>query len=288
MVPWLLFAIASIFCWGLFNFGMKVMQQRQYNVSFITLLSSFSWTVVSWIYCLSKYWINWPTTWGYLLLLIAFWNTIFYFLSIQTRVKSLQNIDTTIFFPLHKTFWPIFALIVGLLFFKEWLTIKELVWIVIWIIIPLLLLTKSENRIQKNLKLGVTFVFFTSILAWISWMFPKLAQLQSINIDVFTFFMFFFWTIVTAFSYYVIENKKNKVSLNKELLLFWWLLWILYFLAVYTFNVAMQWNYAVVITINSFSILIPIILSVIFYKEEMTKKKAFVIFLSIVSVILFI
>jgi uncharacterized membrane protein len=50
----------------------------------------------------------------------------------------------------------------------------------------------------------------------------------------------------------------------------------------------MEWNLAIVSTITSFSILIPIVLSVIFYKEKMTYKKAFVIFLSIISIILFI
>ena len=55
-----------------------------------------------------------------------------------------------------------------------------------------------------------------------------------------------------------------------------------------TFTKAVEWNLAIVYTINSFSILVPIILSVIFYKEEMTYKKAFVIFLSVISMLLFI
>jgi uncharacterized membrane protein len=51
---------------------------------------------------------------------------------------------------------------------------------------------------------------------------------------------------------------------------------------------AVTWNFAVAFTINSFSILIPIILSIIFYWEHFNLKKWMVIVLSIVSILLFI
>ncbi len=265
---------------------MKVMQERKYSVSFITLLSSISGMCISAIYCSYKYWFFWPIEWLPWLLLLAFGNTLFYFFSIQTRVKSLKNIDTTIFFPLHKTFWPLLVLAISFLFFDDSISFKELVGIGVWIIVPLMLITKSENKVQKNLKLGILFIFFTSILAAISSIFPKQAYVLSMNMDLFTFFMLLFWTFISGISYFFIEKK--KVIIDKWMIKFWTLFGILYFWALMTFNLAMEWNLAVVITINSFSILIPIILSVIFYKEEMTYKKAFVIFLSIVSVILFI
>ncbi len=267
---------------------MKVMQKREYNVTFITLLSSISGLILSAIYCIYKYNFLWPIDWLLILSLLAFWNTLFYFFSIQTKVKSLSYIDTTLFFPLYKTFAPIIVMWASYLFFKDTLSNIELIWILIWITVPLLLITKSENKLQSNLKLGLIFMIFTSILGATSAVFPKEAFNQNINMDVFTFFMFLFGTIITFISYFFLERWKKKVTLSKKILIFWFILWILYFVAVLTFNLAMEWNLAVVMTINSFSILIPIILSVIFYKEEMTKKKAFVIFLSIVSVILFI
>jgi uncharacterized membrane protein len=72
------------------------------------------------------------------------------------------------------------------------------------------------------------------------------------------------------------------------MVIFGFLIGIFHFLAFMTFQKALTGNLAVVFTINSFSILIPIILSIIFYKDHFNKKKAFVIALSIVSIILFI
>jgi multidrug transporter EmrE-like cation transporter len=65
-------------------------------------------------------------------------------------------------------------------------------------------------------------------------------------------------------------------------------MWVFHYTSFYCFTRALEGNLAVVFTINSFAILIPIILSIIFYKDHFNFKKAFVIALSIVSIILFI
>jgi uncharacterized membrane protein len=89
-------------------------------------------------------------------------------------------------------------------------------------------------------------------------------------------------------SYKFFDKKHKKNYSKKWIYTFWIILWVFQYLWFYTFTHAMGGNLSIVITINSFSILIPIILSVIFYKEEMTIKKWLVIWLSILSVVLFI
>jgi drug/metabolite transporter (DMT)-like permease len=151
-----------------------------------------------------------------------------------------------------------------------------------------MLLTKNENKIQKNLKLWVFFVILTSFYASISNWFNKSIYDFDLNIDLFVVFSLIIWTIISAISYKFFDKKTKKIYSKKGIYKFWIFLGLMHYFSFYTFTLAVEWNLAIAYTINSFSILIPIILSVIFYKEEMTYKKAFVIFLSIISMLLFL
>jgi len=54
-----------------------------------------------------------------------------------------------------------------------------------------MLLTKSENRIQKNLLLGVLLVLATSVLTTISTIGIKSAMFYELNVELFVFISFF-------------------------------------------------------------------------------------------------
>ena len=288
METWLIYAIVSVFFAGGYNFAMKVISQRNYNISFVSIFGYIFAAIFSGIYYIFTSIDNFTMEWFYLLLAFAFFNTFFYFLSTISRVKSLDNMDTTLVFPLYKTFSPILITIISLFIFGESLNLKETLWIIVWIIVPLLLITKTENNIQKNLKLWIIFVIATSIFWAISNWFSKAIYNFEINVDLFVLFSLIAWTFISIFSYKVFDKKEKKIYSKKWIYKFWLLLWFFQFMSFYTFILAVKWNLAIAYTINSFSILIPIILSVIFYKEEMTFKKAFVIFLSVISMLLFI
>gem|GEM_PF-6878766 len=62
----------------------------------------------------------------YMTSLFATITTIFFILSVFTRVESMRNIDTVIFYPLYKTFGPIMVTGVSILFFHETLSLNEI------------------------------------------------------------------------------------------------------------------------------------------------------------------
>ena len=288
MEIWLIYAIISVFVSGIFNFLMKVISHRNYNTSYVSIVAYFTWSILAIIYYLINNFWNYYLDNFWIYIVISFFNTFFYFLSTLTRVKSMDSVDTTIFFPLYKTFSPIFITLISLFIFWENLNLKESLWIIVWICVPLMLLTKTENKIQKNLKLWLFFVILTSIFASISNWFNKSLYNFGLNLDLFIVFSLIFWTLISLISYKYFGKESKKVYSEKWVIKFWILMWIIHLVAFYVFTKAVEWNLAIAYTINSFSILIPIILSVIFYKEEMTFKKGFVIFLSIISMLLFI
>ena len=293
METWLIFAIVSIFTAWFYNFCFKIIVKRDYDTSYVSIVS---YTISSIIAGIVYLYINWFSfSWNFnsalLLYIFALWDTLFYFLSTLSRVQALKSIDTIIFFPVYKTFFPVIITAISFFIFKESLYLKDFLWILLWVLVPLLLITKEENRIQKNLKMWLLFILLTSVLSSISTLFPKIVNINEYDIDLFIFLVLLSWILVSFASYkfFYKKNMQTKKIYSKEWLYsFWILLWVLQFLFFYTIIHALKWNLAIVMTINSFSILIPIILSVIIYKEKMTYKKALVIALSILSVILFI
>jgi glucose uptake protein GlcU len=163
--------------------------------------------------------------------------------------------------------------------------IKKILGIGLWIAVPLLLITAHENKRQINLKKGIVYLVISSLLVLVSTTVIKQLNVEWLNVPLFVFLSMFFGYIFSIFSY---KKWKNKKYTTKNILPFGILMWIFHYASFYYFTRALEGNLAVVFTINSFAILIPIVLSIIFYKDHFNMKKAFVILLSIVSIILFI
>lgn len=290
METWLIFAILSALTAWIYNFSIKIAAERNYNSSLLSVYSYASFTILSLGYVFVDWLINWFFVDGlFLLILLASWNAFFFFLSILSRVDALRNIHTVIFYPIYKTFWPIIVTLMSLFFFKETLNLKEVIWIVLGILVPLLLITKVEGKIQKNLKRGVLLTIVTSILSAVATWFLK----EWINDWFNPIFMMLVtsvcWFIFSSFSYQLTKEKTKSKNFKKEWIIkFGFLNWFLLFLSTLTYLFAIYGNLAIVFTINSFSILVPIILSIIFYKEHFNLKKAIVLILSIISIFLFI
>lgn len=289
METWILWAIISVFTGWLFHFLWKVTAERNYDSNRVNLLSYIfcSFFMLGTLLYEKKFsfWDN-----IILLLFVAFWNIAFYSTSFLTRVYAMRHIDTVIFYPLYKTFWPIIVTLISVFIFQESLSQREILWIIVWICVPLLLITKKENHIQKGLYIWLIMVILTSVLTSISSVMAKLVQEIPLDITLFLFFNFLIW-IPFSFLLSKIKKKKNKLSpvYNTDwIYIFSAFMWFINIISFYTFIKAIEWNLAIAFTINSFAILIPIILSIIFYGEHFNLKKWIVIVLSIISILLFI
>ena len=290
METWILFALASAVAAGLHNFMFKIVVERNYDPNLINGFWYIFGVILMWIYLLHliNNWLIFSSFELFFVSVLAFFNSLFFNLSILTRVESMRNIDTVIFFPLYKTFWPILITCISIFIFRESLAFKEILWIVIWICVPLLLITKTENRRQKNLYYWVVMMLVTVILSAISASTAKTAAFQWQSIDLYVFLTFLFWMILSFITYKIQWTKRRTRFQNKDIWKFCLTLGVFHIASFVFFAKALVWNFAIVFTINSFSILIPIILSIIFYWEHFNLKKWIVIALSIVSILLFI
>lgn len=288
METWIFYAVLSALTGGLYNFTYKVIAQRKYDTHLSTIYSYATATFLSGIYCfyIGAFDISYNMFW--VTLLFSLINITFFYISVISRVESMKNIDTVIFFPLYKTFGPILVTIISLSVFQEHLSMRDALWIIIGITVPLMLITKTENRIQKNLYLWVMLVILTAVVTAISSAATKMVYVKDGSPEVFIFTSLFLWTLFSLCAYYFHSKKSHKKYERHGIHGFSIGAGFIHVLAFFTFVKALEWNLAVAFTINSFSILIPIILSIIFYGEHFNLKKWIVIVLSIVSILLFI
>lgn len=288
METWLFYAVLSALTGWLYNFTYKVIAQRNYDTHLSTIYSYATATFLSGIYCLYIGAFSVSYNIFLITLLLSTINISFFYISVISRVESMKNIDTVIFFPLYKTFGPIIVTCISLFFFWEYLSLKDALGIIIGITVPLMLITKTENRIQKNLYLWVILVLLTAVVTSISSAATKMVYVKEGSPEIFLFTSLFLWTLFSLTAYYLHSRKSHKKYERHGIHKFSIGAGFIHVLAFFTFIKALEWNLAVAFTINSFSILIPIILSIIFYGEHFNMKKWIVIALSIISILLFI
>jgi len=290
MEIWFISAVLGAIFAGFSNFFFKVAASRGYNAEVFSLYGGLSGTILtgSIIFFIDTSLFNFNFFTGIVLLtgMVASLANII-------KVYALRHIDSTIFFPLFKLLSPALAIIFGIIWFSESFSALEWTGMIIGLIVPLLLITKVENRRQNDLKAGLILVVIISLISAVAAAMNKFA----IDSDVYvmsglfyTSFGVFLGTIIT------IIHKKGIGSLIKHVhddtsfeLLFYTSLRstltnLSFGLTLYAFS--QNGTLGIVQTVHSMYILIPIVLSIIFYKEHWNLQKAIAIVLSVLSLTL--
>ena len=80
------------------------------------------------------------------------------------RIESLKYIDSVLYFPLNKILGPLLVGIGGVIVFGDTLTIAQYIGIGLSLTVPLLLVSSVEHQRQTNLILGLKLLLASSIL----------------------------------------------------------------------------------------------------------------------------
>jgi drug/metabolite transporter (DMT)-like permease len=206
------------------------------------------------------------------------------------KIYALRYIDSTIYFPLFKLLAPAIAIAAGVTLFGEEFSTIEWVGMLIGLLVPLMLITKSENGRQNNLLLGLLFVLITGVLSAVVAIMNNYAVDSGMPIFVTLLFtvlgifcgslsLFCYKQGITGITQTVAEHFNYTLLLITALRSL--LIAISVGLSFYAYTVG--GTLAVVQTIHSMYILIPIVLAIIFYNEHWNWQKALAIMLSVVS-----
>lgn len=227
------------------------------------------------------------------MVVIAVVNGTVYLVGSNLRMDAMKHIDTTILLPLHKFVSPLFALIIGVLFLQEVLEVTEWWGILLGAIVPLLLITRSENARQPNLSKGLWLMTISAFIVVVNAAINKEAVLAFESVILFAAISHLgsapLGIIASRIRSHREKGQENLISdFNPELLRLALICGVVQFASFTTFLYAFAFNgpLAVVYTIHSLYILIPIILSIIFFNEHWNTRKVIAIVASVAAILL--
>lgn len=283
-------ALVSATFAGVSNFSFKVAAKRHYNsslfsfyggltsivlITFALLVYSQAVVPVSSLKCLSL-----------LAGIIASVTGIL-------KVVALRHIDSTIYFPLFKLVAPLLAIVFGIVIFDETFSFHEWVGMVVSLFVPLLLITRAEHGRQNHLVKGLLLVLVTGLISSITAVVYKLVVDADVSVLValwFSAFGIFIGSILsiayTKGLFYIFKTLKEESSVG---LITWGslrstLITVGFAAMLYAYTVG--GTLAIVQTIHSLYILIPIVLAIVIYGEHWNLQKAVAIILSVTALAL--
>ena len=169
------------------------------------------------------------------------------------------------------------------------MTSLEWIGITLGVLVPLILINQAENNRQNNLRKGVILIIISGTLSAIGVSFNKLGADLFTSIFLFATVSNMFSTIFGAIIYKRRNSNSENISLyikNRKFLTLVLIGTLAQIISFTTFLFAISYGglLAVVYTITSLYIMIPIVLSIIFYGEHWNMKKVVAIVLSILAV----
>jgi uncharacterized membrane protein len=284
--PWFIYAILSAITGGIYIFTTKVAVERGYNGVVFNTIGSFVSAVIllSLTGFIAGYeWLSW-----YALLFVAL-NAVLYMIGNLVRYDALGCIDTAIFYPLYKTLSPILAIAAGVYLFSESFTQMEWVGLLFSLTVPLLLISSQEKSRQRNLSRGLFLLVVAAILATLSAVALKLGTQETTNMWMFSALAHS--GLVLVGTTLLLRKQSPKALLDSatkpkdsKYMFLMGIMGINHAFSFVFFMLALsQGTLALVYTIQSLYILIPIVLSVIFYNEHWNYRKIMAIVISIAA-----
>ncbi len=290
MEIWFIAAVAGATLSGISNFFFKLAANRGYNAEVFTLYGGLVSTILTGLVAVSTH--------HSLLQFNLFTGTmlvagILASLGGIMKVYALRHIDSTIYFPLFKLLAPGLAIVYGVTWFAESFTSVEWIGMILGLVVPLLLITKAENGRQMNLKAGLVLVLVTALTSASAAALNKVVIDAGITVLVGLFYSslgVFVGTVFTIIFKQGLKATYRHIESDSDTTLIFYgsvrAVFIALGFGLVLYAYAQGGTLAVVQTINSMYILIPIVLSIIFYKEHWNLQKAVAIILSVLALAL--
>ena len=291
MELWFWAALASSVFSGVAAFSNKIAVKRNYDTELLILYAGLVSVLIFFPIVLVR---GTVFTAPFLLIALSLLSGVLASLGGLFKITALKYIDTTIFYPLTKIISPLIAILFGVAFFDESFNFLEWIGLFASLLIPLLLISKVENTRQNNLGAGLMLVIVTGVLA------ALVAGIGKYMLQIFdAIFLILFFTSVGVFlgsgALFLLKSWQegiyHKLRKGNTKSLIFTAVWrasalsLSLLLTLYAF--AHNGTLGIVYTINSLYILIPIVLSIVFYNEHWDKRKVIAIALSIGALLLF-
>lgn len=203
------------------------------------------------------------------------------------RIEALKYIDAVIYFPINKMLGPLLVVVAGVALFAEHLTATQYIGIALSLTVPLLLISSVEHHRQHDLRRGLIFVIISTALTSASVLFAK----QGLSYGSEVWFILGVSQLAGSMSSATIFFKQRGLhslhlsSIKGRDLLLGVVLGVLGLFSYFTLLMAMKTGLiSLVYVIQAHYILIPIVLSVWWYREHINTRKVVAIVVSLLAI----
>lgn len=287
MELWFVVSVVGAVSAGISNFFFKVAAIKEYSAELFIFYSSLTSITITTTILL--FWPQPVLGFGWVAgILLA--SGLISALAGSLKVYALRYIDSTIYFPLFKLFAPLLAIIAGVFWFQESFIWYEWLGMAVGLLVPLILITKAEDNRQNNLFLGLLLVVVTGALSAFAAIIYKYSIDSGMPTTVtlwYTVMGIFIGSLLSIAYKTGFSKVIHSISIDSSWGLFGTAILRSSFIAtsvwLMLFAFSVGGTLAVVQTIHSMYILIPIVLAIIFYNEHWNLQKAAAIVLSVVS-----
>jgi len=254
----------------IWNFYSKIITEKNINRNRVFVYSMFSFTSISFLFVLLS------SGYLYLTFLIAISAIVRVATGIEKHLfsmKSLKYIESSLYFPIHQIAHIFLVLIIWMVLFQEYLWFYQIVALLLGIIIVILLTDKESRKIQIDYKKGLFFLIISNLFLLTSSTINKYVAHIWVDIPSYMFASGLAWILYLCISKKDVFHSVDKNIQMKEMQLWfsrWFFFSIWYFCVLYALT---NWPFVLVQMLLILSILIPVFLSVVFFKDVINIKK---------------
>ena len=283
---WFIYSLLGLLSLWMTDFIKKAMLKKWWDKEVFILLSGVFYLIILLInyYFASDFIIN--DTLIQSVFVIGFFD----FLTPVWLLTALKYIDTSLAFISIRITASFLVLYIWTQILWDNLSLYNIIWFFVWVIAIFFLSWfnfKDKHKIHKKWILAVIIA-----IIWVTWAHSYFKYVvNDINIASYTFFKMVISCLFIIL--YMTLRKKFKNFNIKEIkkIIFYTILSCSIFTIYYLYlmpNIYMLWPLSLWYKFLSYSIIVPIILSTILYKEKITTMKIFAFILTIISIGLFL
>jgi bacterial/archaeal transporter family protein len=278
-MTWFTLAVLSAIFWGIEGFLHKLSASKGYNSSKVSIIFNLTVCLLSGLFIiLFREQIKNVSY----LVIIAFLNSAFFFSSFITRLEALKKLDASIFFSISRPAVLFLILIMSFFILNEHIAFIEGFGVVLMIVTMYLLLSKQGKQRDRTItKTSLLLTGTTTILAALG---SLTLAFASKHVGTFSF-SFLSYAMSILFSYGVSrfffkQQESTTKSKKSGIYLFNFFGLVFYITALKT------GSFALVGSINNFSILLTILISIIVFRERLTIKQVIGVCIAFISLTL--
>lgn len=281
METWIILALlAWLFAW-LANFLSKFFANNWYCKNRVIFIWNLAFLFLSTIYLFIDYK---PINLTFLLFILIVVRVIAMLEKNILIIESLKYIESSLFFPTHKILHLITSFFIWMLIFSEYLNWIELIAVTLWIIMIIILSNKENKKIQVDYKKWIFYLLLANLALIFASIINKYIATIDFHIPTYLFYSALIWNFYLLFTKKWILKIKDKKKFKNEAFIasLRWILWFFWFtlwmISLKTAPLVLFW------VISSLTVLIPIVLSILFFNEKINTRKliAFWIYITII------